>query len=135
LFERRRHSGDSSLTFPLTCSSQNDGDWIATLCSVGGSEPDVLRLRTDFLFRAVQQLRVLIANGEFEEASEAADRLATYFAWVKDDFSAQVRSQLSEQIRTMREAAENISREHKSFITHGGEETALQSRHRDLWKH
>jgi hypothetical protein len=59
---------------------------------------DIPRLRADFIRHAVEKVRTLMSKGDRREIDEASDELGRYFEWVKDDFSPDVRDQLSRQI-------------------------------------
>jgi hypothetical protein len=68
---------------------------------VSTTAPDVMRLRTDFLSRAVLQVRRMVVQSEFEEVRVAADELRRYFEWVKDEILPAERRQLFEQIQAL----------------------------------
>lgn len=66
---------------------------------------DIPRLRANFIRHAVEKLRTLVSRGDRREVDAASDELGRYFEWVKDDFSPDVRAQLSQQILLVQQIA------------------------------
>jgi len=70
-------------------------------CVSAVADDIVVRLRTNFLKRAVMRIRELASHGEIDEALVGGTELRRYFEWVKDDIPFAERGPLLEQIQTL----------------------------------
>jgi hypothetical protein len=78
---------------------------------VGENAADILRLRWEFLTRAIDRVQGLIRSGDFDEVNGAVEQLATYFKWIKDEFDPGLQSDLSKRIQSLEQAAKSVSRQ------------------------
>jgi len=61
----------------------------------------VVKLRTNFMKRAVQRVREMVAHGRVEEALTALQEVRRYFEWVREGISPEERGPIFEQIRAL----------------------------------
>ena len=75
---------------------------------MNGSTKNVLRIRQEFLTRAISRVKAMVVRGEPEEVNAAVDDVVRYFSWVKGNFSLDVQERLALQIHDLREVAKNL---------------------------
>jgi acyl-CoA reductase-like NAD-dependent aldehyde dehydrogenase len=61
----------------------------------------VVRLRTNFMKRAIQQVREMVAYGRIEEAHTAFQEVRRYFEWAWEGISPEERGPIFEQIQAI----------------------------------
>jgi hypothetical protein len=61
----------------------------------------VVKLRTNFLKRAVQQVKDMVAHGRKDEALKAFHEVRRYFEWVKEGISPEDRGPIFEQLQAL----------------------------------
>ena len=84
------------------------GSSLALKFSVNASASNVLRIRQEFLTRAILRVKAMVARGEPEEVNTAMTELVRYFSWIEGSFSQEARERLSIEIQNLYDVAKNL---------------------------